>query len=356
MPLKAILDAQEIHSFTFNENDWEQLKQSYKSQHLTMPCCGYGAIPKTSKLDNYHFSHKPKSDCQYARESPDHLYLKYQVAKLAHEAGWDVTTEYAERTPDGKLWIADIYCVKNKAKMIFEIQLSQQSKDIFKERQSNYIASGINRVMWLYKLRKGKHYYRHDIGCSNDLAIFGLLQDDTGAYYLPQFSVSVTDFIRGVFNKKLMWFPKNTTQLKAEVIPHQEKCYKCEKQTNIVLGLDIFTSDDIPLDFLLFSDDDCKHLIATHISNDILRSHGIAELKPRYSKTVKQFYYSNGCIHCDALQGDHYLHEALVEYWGGCPKAVHSFTFEYNGTPHIEQNWYFDGKRAKRDWTLNKRS
>ncbi len=347
MPIKAILDGKEIHSFTFNDREWEELKNSYKKCTLVMSCCGHGAIPKTSKLNNFHFSHKPKSDCQYARESPDHLYLKFLIAKLAHKAGWSVTTEKSGQTPTGEQWIADVYCTKNNVQLIFEIQLSQQSMDVFKERQAKYIASGIDRVLWLHKLRKGKEFYFRDICISYDLPMFGLLQDENNNYYLPQFSVSVDQFISGVLDKKLTWHPHNNSKLQAKVIPYKEECWRCGKETNIVRGIGIHSLDDIALDFISFGSQDCKDLIHKHISNEILKSHGIGELKQRYSKTAGGFYLSNGCKYCNVLLGDFHLPNSPLEYRNNKYKSIATFTFDYRGRPFINQNWYFQGKRAK---------
>ncbi|HDF2342240.1 TPA: hypothetical protein PC598_001812 [Morganella morganii] len=349
MPLKAILDGEEIHSFTFNEREWEELKDSYRKRTLVMSCCGHGAIPKTSKLNNFHFSHKPKSDCQYARESPDHLYLKFLIAKLAHKAGWSVTTEKSGQTPTGEQWIADVYCTKNNVQLIFEVQLSQQSMDAFKERQAKYTASGINRVLWLHKLRKGKEFYFRDICISYDLPMFGLLQDENNNYYLPQFSVSVDQFITGVLNKKLAWYPQNNAKLQAKVILYKEKCWCCGKNTNRVQGIGVHSLDDTALDFISFHNHDCKDLIYHNIKNETLKSYGVGELKVRYSKTKKEFYFSNGCKYCDALLGDIYLPDAPLsfEYQASIYKSIVAFTFDYRGSPFIEPNWYFQGKRAK---------
>ena len=45
------------------------------------------------------------------------------------------------------------------------------------------------------------------------------------------------------------------------------------------------------------------------LSPKLLKQHGIGEVKPRYSKTLGGSYLSNGCIHCDALQGRFFEHK-----------------------------------------------
>jgi hypothetical protein len=42
--------------------------------------------------------------------------------------------------------------------------------------------------------------------------------------------------------------------------------------------------------------------------NRIPKGSGIGVIKPRYSKTLKRSYMSNGCNDCDALIGEHFEH------------------------------------------------
>lgn len=37
-------------------------------------------------------------------------------------------------------------------------------------------------------------------------------------------------------------------------------------------------------------------------------------VKPRFSNTIREAYPSNGCIHCDALFGDFYLFDLILDY------------------------------------------
>ncbi|HBC0939365.1 hypothetical protein I2E23_08380 [Escherichia coli] len=341
MPLKASLNGKEIHSFEFNSQEWEYLKQTYKSQSLFMSCCGQPGIPKTSKLNNYYFAHKSKSDCLYAKESAEHLYLKFLIAKLASDAGWSVTTEKQGATPAGEQWIADVFCTRNNAKLVFEVQLSPQKDDEFKERQKRYIASGV-RALWLRKLRKGSKEHGGNIYHSYDLPVFGVRQNENGDLYLPQFGISVREFIAGVFARKLLWFPKVGDVLTAKIESRVTKCWRCKKRTGIIRGISVY-SKSVFVKFLSFRDSDVKELIATHVDNKKLWAAGIGTVKDRGSDC----YLSNCCIHCYSIIGDFFLLE-VFDYPNDKQKIMIEFTFNYASNMKIlSSEWVFDGKKAE---------
>ncbi|HAX5102291.1 TPA: hypothetical protein JZG64_004556 [Escherichia coli] len=346
MPLRASLNGKEIHSFEFDHQKWENLKQTYKSQFLFMSCCGQQAIPKTSKLNNYYFAHKSKSDCQYAKESAEHLCLKFLIAKLASDAGWSVTTEKQGLTPEGEQWIADVFCTRNNAKLIFEVQLSSQKDDEFKVRQNRYISSGI-RALWLRKLRKGREEYGGGIYRRYDLPVFGIRQNENGGFYLPQFGVSVGEFIAGVFARKLLWVPKVGDVLTAKVELYFVHCWRCTKLTGIIRGISVYSKSGLYIEYLSFSSPEAKDLIATHVDNKKLRAAGIGTVKTRYSKTVGQSYISNGCVHCDSLMGDFFLCDIYCDT-DEEPEVMIEFTFTYTSNmKSIPGEWVFDGKKAE---------
>jgi competence CoiA-like predicted nuclease len=118
----------------YNNTDWLELKSSPGRASLKMPCCDRKAIPKTSKLGTQYFAHAKRGDCTSAPEGQEHLYLKSLVAKIAIQNGWKVTTEHSGQTPKGETWIADVFCQKGTAKLVFEIQWSYQTLDEYERR------------------------------------------------------------------------------------------------------------------------------------------------------------------------------------------------------------------------------
>ena len=237
MPLRAKLNKKDVFSYEFDENSWNQLKASYKKETLMMPCCDNKAIPKISKLNNYFFAHARRSGCTSAPETFEHIFLKTLIAKIACSLGWDVTTEKVGETPEGKRWIADVFCIKGKAKIAFEIQWSSQTETEFKRRQEKYIASGV-RTAWLYKLRRNQDY----LPTVYEMPAFGIqIKSDSGEMSVPQFDLSIDEFVRGMLEGKLKWRPKRNEKLIGKLITDYNQCWRCNtKLTLFFLYIYIF--------------------------------------------------------------------------------------------------------------------
>jgi competence CoiA-like predicted nuclease len=121
VPLRAIHGDTEILAFDYDETGWTKLKAAYRDMAVRMPCCGQAAVPKTSKLGNFFFAHAVRGDCSSAPESQEHIFLKSLIAKAAKRAGWAVTTEWPGTTPNGELWVADVFCQKGAIKVAIEV-------------------------------------------------------------------------------------------------------------------------------------------------------------------------------------------------------------------------------------------
>ena len=116
-----------------------------KTSSFQMACCGAEAILKTNELGTQFFAHKSKSaSCSASDgESQEHQFAKYLVCRTLHELGWNVQAEKRGFTPDGKLWIADVYAEKGTTKVAVEIQWSPQSFVETQLRQEAYQMSGV---------------------------------------------------------------------------------------------------------------------------------------------------------------------------------------------------------------------
>lgn len=120
---------------------------------------------------------------------------------------------------------------------------------------------------------------------------------------------------------RLRFAPALGLRMPVEVSAAWIGCWRCKKETGVVMGLtfaagrvlpgcpDIHTSiydmgERLP---------DGSAEVMSIIPPDLLRRHGIGAVKPRTSKTERKTYLSNGCVHCDALQGRFFEHEFAFE-------------------------------------------
>ena len=353
MPLRAILNQKDVFSYEFDEDSWNQLKASYKQETLMMPCCDNKAIPKISKLNNYFFAHARRSGCTSAPETFEHIFLKTLIAKIARSLGWDVTTEKIGETPEGERWIADVFCIKGKAKIAFEIQWSPQTETEFKRRQEKYIASGV-RAAWLYKLRRNQDYLPAVYG----IPAFGIeIKSDSGKMSVPQFDLPIDEFVRGMLEGKLKWRPKQNEELVGKLVTDYNRCWKCKKKTRVILGVEIYDKEGINLSGWYFHGNEpdekfsVPNFILQHVNNSDLVQNGIGPIKRRYSNTMQKAYLSNGCFHCDAIQGRWFLWYAWVDaVCGDKKKPIMDFSF-INGYKNfrVVGKWYF-GKEPSRSF------
>jgi len=157
MPLKAIINGEEVISSFYPDEEWIKLKELIKVKKIKpkMPCCGGFCFARTSFRGLKHFYHKPNSDCVSKGESYEHLYLKSIIFKLCIKYGAHSVT--VEKNSDD--WISDVYCEINNRKIVFEIQLSKQSLDETIRRTKKYKEKGIE-CYWLFQyIPKGYDKY-----------------------------------------------------------------------------------------------------------------------------------------------------------------------------------------------------
>ncbi len=340
MPLRSIIGGKEINSFDLTKEEWNDLKRNYRIKDLKTVCCGNKAIPKTSNLGTQFFAHSRRAECTSKPETKEHLLGKEIIALTARENGWEVKTEYQ----DGNKWIADVYCLKDNKKIVFEMQWSPQTNEETERRQSLYRASNI-RACWFIKLQKQNKYYYSDLINSFETPVFGIRYNETDRnFVVPRYNVDLRNMVNGLLNKKLKWSPQKGYILTAQIILGKDNCWKCGKKIKIALGIKIKDKYDNELDFKYFNDDRIASLIKRHMNAEIYKKYEVGEIKYRYSNTIKESYLSNGCFFCGAIQGNFYLHEAEI-----IEKPIKEFRLEYGkDIEQIEATWYFIGKKQNR--------
>lgn len=160
MPIRAIKDGKDVYATSMSDPAWLEVRETYKTSPLTLPCCGAVAIPKVRyEYGTCFFAHKAKAGCTlYAPETRQHIEAKNIIRHSAMESGWRATTEARMVWPFGGLAIADVLCKRGHNLfsdkyfdcVAFEIQLSPQNDVTTHQRTLNYINGGAEVVHWFF--------------------------------------------------------------------------------------------------------------------------------------------------------------------------------------------------------------
>lgn len=337
MPLCCDSDDGLVVAIDFDREDaWTAMRERNRQiQHLRMRCCGAGVVLKRSKLGTRFFAHSRTGECTTAPESMEHLLAKEQIARAIRSAGWSATIEQSGTSPNGQAWKADVLANHGGPNSVaFEIQWSKQSRDETERRQQVYRESGI-RGLWLFQ--------QHDLPVDEKTPASRLVFDAAtrrfevwlpSAEYLPGFvnardrnetrhwshKVELGEFVVGALTGKFRYgFPTNTP-VPLVLDGAENDCWKCHRPTKVVTSLRLLCGAAIHgANDLEASLDDFdrkpayQQLLMDALPKAALAEHGIGEIKPRYSKTAGESYLSNGCVHCNLLQGRVYDHETAWE-------------------------------------------
>ena len=236
MPLRAKQGEEDILAFLYDRSAWTALKTQRKVLNLKMPCCGSPAIPKTSQRGTIFFAHAVKHDCFTETESQEHLFLKTLAALAASELGWDVKTEWRGSTPTGETWVADVYCVRGKTQVAFEIQMSRQPLPELLKRQARYKESGI-RAAWFASHRV---FHKNDIHPNKETPFF-IISDPPlpNEPYVESLGLALTHFVKHLLKGHVTW---KLTPSNYSLHYLDDTCWKCKKRIRQVYGysLDVY--------------------------------------------------------------------------------------------------------------------
>lgn len=83
----------------------------------------------------------------------------------------------------------------------------------------------------------------------------------------------------------------------------EENCWKCGHKYHVYYVLSNWNDSK-----LIFNEEVISKI--KEWNNNILN---IGVIKERYSNTMDDSYMSFGCPKCDALYGNHYLHDAIID-------------------------------------------
>lgn len=317
MPLRASLAEQMVQAFEFDAEAWADLRCTYRGRDLRTACCGNLAIPKRSPLGTQFFAHVKRGDCTSVPETKEHLLAKSTIAKAALAAGWRVTTECAGLTPEGDAWIADVLAERNGARVALEVQWSQQVIEDYRARQARYARSGV-RAAWLVRRMPTEGTFRSEVRANHELPIFAISIPEGGASFeVPRFGVGLEAFVTGMLTGSLRWAPRVGRRYELGIVPAGETCWRCRKPTAVMIAM---TLKDAQLgkvaSHLVIEEEELRFLVP-FLTQDVRHRFRLGVVKSRFSRTVGDRYLSQGCAHCDALMGMHYVMELALEVASG---------------------------------------
>jgi hypothetical protein len=94
-------------------------------------------------------------------------------------------------------------------------------------------------------------------------------------------------------------------------------CWRCRKPTTSVVAVHAQACEHSE-EWVWFEDKPALEL-ARRLLLDAGQDRLAAAIKQRFSRTASARYLSNGCLHCDAIQGDWPLGQAISDYASGVP-------------------------------------
>jgi hypothetical protein len=317
MPLRAALAGDMVHAFELDADAWAELKRTYRARGLRTVCCGNPAIPKRSPLGTQFFAHARRGDCTSAPETKEHLLAKSAIAEAALAAGWRVTTECAGATPEGGTWIADVLAEKSGARVALEVQWSPQVVEDYQGRQERYARSGV-RAAWLVRRMPTEGAFRSEVRATHELPIFTISMPEGGtSFEVPRFGVGLKTFVTGMLTGSLRWAPRVGRRYELGIVPAGEICWRCHKPAVVMVAMTLKDADlgQVASHFVLEEEE--LQFLLPFLTPDVRRRYGLGVVKSRFSRTVGDRYLSQGCAHCDALMGMHYVMELALEVASG---------------------------------------
>jgi len=311
MPLRALIDGRDLLGPVMADSEWETLRADVRAKRatLSLPCCDVSAFPRVSKLGTRHFVHRRSGGCPGSGETFQHLWLKAEILAACAAAGWQAQPEAAS---DG--WRADVLASRGGAHAAFEVQWSRQDAEISRFRHDRYAADGI-RAYWLYR---GEAL----APATRELPIFQLQPDEEQVAVVEHAGqrYGVRKFVGLVLGGKVRFSARLTARLRVSFI--EMDCWKCHKPAHIFYAQQWSRcGHELAYEFSREREDTLDRfepqvlaLVRTWLAG-AGRAAGIrlGAIKERYSRTMESSYLSFGCPHCDALFGDWFVREVVME-------------------------------------------
>lgn len=247
-------------------------------------------------------------------ESKLHETVKQQIKAICKQLGLNAVEEYR-----GKDWRADILVEHDNIKYAFEVQTTPQSLKRTLERQEKYIRDNIVGC-WLFIKSPSKQ-----INERQDLPLFTIKEINEEIYIslkgkkiLP-LDTFIHDFLYG----KIKFCHTMNILPQIEIRFLEFECWKCHALNHIYYIAPFKSPCNTKIDYREYYDNmwDSNKLamnpeIIKYVREYTKTPKGqhlvIGEIKNRNSYTAERDYKSFGCAKCDALFGDFYIMDTIL--------------------------------------------
>lgn len=274
-------------------------------------------------------------------ESAHHKALKLIVRDVAVGEGWLADFEVSGKSAAGIRWRADVVATKEKRKIAFELQWSNQAQADFNRRAEPYRDSGME-VTWIHRVKR--------LVPTPELIEGRVSFDREGGYLItlpgswPQV-LPLTEYLLAIFNKRLSYgFPAfglaNFTVFAANATCWSANCngqYQVIPFVKMSLGNSAFPSSTVNLSLEEIGQmPELEAFLLNSLDGFSIKS----TIKHRYSSTVSTSYLSCGCPKCGRIAGDHYMPNYFYEasqisaFSTSISVSLAELLFDLNGRPN----------------------
>lgn len=344
MPFVCLLNGERIDSIGYSANEWQELKENYRSKKLTMICCGADVVPKTSAYGTQFFAHKARVGCAFKDKSSEYMYLVYTIIKSVQEIGWNYQV-YHESEPD---YIADIMVFNDKVKIYFDIRLNSKDftnwKEDYEKHNQVRLENGNTQFVYLMPKSCGNSLFNYGFREFSDmrekkLPIFTirLNKDDENEKFFevidvieigdilnidPKLlSIEISDFIKHLLKGNIQ-HPKSHKSKASISIKYSKVCCQfCRKFTHFILGFQIFISIKNKQIYSLFVD---RKQLGIGCKYTFLKEYIYNENILKLMNSGKMVDGLNSCYYCEQKLGNIYEYECKsFDYIGiDCNKEI----------------------------------
>jgi competence CoiA-like predicted nuclease len=319
MPLRAIINNEEIISINCDDEKWDTLqKKSRKSEiQIKLPCCNNTGFLRKSSLGLKHFAHKSaQNNCDWKAESLEHLKIKQEIIEGCKDTDWTAIPEFSEND-----WRADVLAFRGIRRIAFEVQWSPQTYQETVRRQERYKKSEVRGCWYFKKIPTAKNNLQGNLRTNKELPAFQLTKNKYNELVVlfNNKEINISTFTHKLVSGKIK-HRSHYSILKDSLINvkfFKTTCSKCKKDQDVwtVDTLDVNIAKSSCGESILSNpysykgcELDLKKAVIRAVQNYNKTSDGshlkIGPVKNIYNPVMGEEFLHHRCYYCENLLGN----------------------------------------------------